>query len=319
VTGPDLAASTCVVLALVGVALDAGALPLPGAGFGALWLHIAAAVSLACAAWRLGGFSRPLAWSTPLDGLILASLAIATVGMFAGSERDSLASWFWQVLACSGVYVGIVPLLRRSPRGRRVVWGAIAVVCFVLGAHALWASTAGLGRLSEQAALADRRWAGSHVLAKTVAFVTLVAMGRALERGSAPLWRVAVLVGGLGTALHAAGGGFGLAPEALSRLDDPLYFSSASVTFLLAIRVARLGWTLRRGRPDEVNRWRGVAVAMVAVGVTSLLGESTGGEALRTLAVLLAAVVVAEGTAPSATRENAPVRAAEPAELEHAA
>jgi hypothetical protein len=283
-----------------------------------MWLHFAAIACLLWAATRRGALRDLSTWSTPFDGLVFAMLGVAGAQLLPPNGSPVAESWFWQVVGCAATYLGLTSVLRRDPDALDAAWVAFAAVAVALGLHAVWACTGGLDQLARQSALADARWAGTHALAKGLALATMLTLGRALERHSSPGWRLAALVGALGSLLHAATDGFGLGPDALAQLDEPLHFSMVCVTMLLAVRVARMGWELRRERAGQVERWRLFAVAVSGVGLASVFGGSTGGEPLRVLAAIAAATVVADRALPRANgKRAAPID--EPAPLSRAA
>jgi hypothetical protein len=281
----------CVALVPAAVLLDAWRSP-PAAG-GLMWLDLAA---LACLGWAVaqpGALRDAEAWTTPLNGLVIALLAIVTVAAIPGGGTGEAASRLGQVLACSGIYLGLASVMRRDARAVESVWRALGVVAVVLGLHALWAATSGFPQLAVQAGAVDARWCGRQTLARALLFLTLATAGRAAERGASPGWRLAWLVGAAGVGIHAAGGGFVFESRALARLDEPLYFSTASVTFMVAVVLAHEAWRLARSHPAEVMRWRCMAAAMAVLGVSGVLGGSSGGEGVRSLVAIAGAAVVA--------------------------
>jgi len=286
------------------------------AGAGPLWLEIAAAVLLAAAVIagpRARGWE---AWSTPLDGRILAGIAVAVLQALPSRPDGFGVLWLRQMLACGGAYYAFVVLLRRRPDAVDALWVGFPVAAVALGVHALWAATQGLQRLAIHSAIADTHWGSHHGLAKALAFATLVTAGRAWERDVAPAWRVSALVGVAGCVMHAATGGLGLGASALARLDDPLYFSSTCVTMLLVLALVRLAWDQRRERPGQAWRWRMLAAAFGGLVVFGLFGETSGGEGVRALAVLGATLAVIAREAPA---PGGPDSSGELAPLAHAA
>jgi hypothetical protein len=285
--------------------LDGWRALLPGAPAAVTWLDLAAAACLVWAALQRHAWRGLDAWSTPFDGLVLAMLALAAVGALnegpAGVETQLLR----QVVACAGAFYGLAFVLRSTPGYAEFAWRALAVTAAVTGAHAVWTATAGLGVLAHQATAMDARWTGSHGLAGTLAFATLVTGGRALERQALAPWRLAFLVGVIGLAAHATAGSLALGPLSLARLDAPMHFSTACVTWLFASALARAAWVLRKERRPEAWRWRTLALALAGFGAASVLGDGSGGEGVRALAVVAAGAILG---APS---EVGPVREVE--------
>ena len=285
---------------VLGVALAAAADAWRPPGLGRLlWLDVAA---LACLAWALWPPDRLRAtrWRTPVDGRVLAAIAVSALAVVAAPAVDGPRQWLRQILAGAAIYYALASRLRRGADAPERVWPAFAAAAFALGGHALWSATAGLAHLARDASAADRNWAAEHGLAKTLCVATVLCAGRAAERGTRPVWRVATVVGALGFGLHARCGGVGLTSAALARLEDPLYFSTIAIVLLVLWSFARMAWKLGRQRPDEAPRWRAVAVAFAAVAGLGVLGGTSGGEGLRTLAFLAGALVVATREAPAA-------------------
>jgi hypothetical protein len=129
------------------------------------------------------------------------------------------------------------------------------------------------------------------------------------------VWRLAALIAGIGAALHLAAGGAGLGARALARLDDPVFFSTLSLTLLLSVGIAREAWALGRARPNEAGRWRAIAIATGLIALGGALGEASGGEGVRML-VGLGAVAVMTVRALPAAAAAVPERAAQPLPVE---
>jgi hypothetical protein len=306
--------TACVVLAAAAVLLD-GIAPLPRTPGASLhWLDLAAVACLAFGVdWR--ALRTGADDGTPIDGLLLGALAVSAVQAWAGAGRDGSGALLTQLLAGSGVYFGLTRALRRVPSAVETLWHSLAALAVVLGLHAVWAATGGLAGLARQGVSVDQAWAGRHTLAKALAFLSLVLAGRALEHRSAPVWRLAALIAGIGAALHLAAGGAGLGARALARLDDPVFFSTLSLTLLLSVGIAREAWALGRARPNEAGRWRAIAIATGLIALGGALGEASGGEGVRML-VGLGAVAVMTVRALPAAAAAVPERAAQPLPVE---
>lgn len=316
---PALVSGTCVVLVPIAVACDAwGGRWIHHAG-GMLWLDVAALAALAWALAQPGAIRDREAWRTPVDGLVMASLAVAAVRALPAQPGSLEVAWWRHVLACAGLFFGLSFVLRRFTAAIEVVWVTFAATAAALGLHAISAVLTGAPHLRAVIAAADARWAGEHVLARALLLATCAIAGRAFERGASPWWRLAVAVGAAGLALHAVVGGFGLGPAALARLDDPLYFSVISVTLLLAVAVAREAMRHRGAWRGRRWRWTLLGATCAGTGVLTLLGEGAGGEAVRALATLAAAAVVA-APRPEAGAEVLPLPdAQEPETMQRAA
>ena len=301
------------MLAALFVLLDAAA-PLPAWAHGVRWIDL---TGLGCLAWGVdwGAWRRGEHEGTPLDGLLLGAIAFGLAQAIATSGRDGGAEVLVQALAGSAMFVGLTSALRRTPAAIETTWRALAVAGVAIGAASVWGgATGGLAGLARQEALADARWVGHHALAKSAAFLTLALAGRAFERDAAPVWRLATLLAATGAVLHAVAGGYGLGEQSLARLDDPVFFSSLSLTLLLVVAVSRGAWDVARERRRESRRWRVLALATAAVGVGGVLGGASGGEGARMFVGLAAAVVVAvtgvAEPAVAAVPEAAPAAAA---------
>lgn len=290
--------ATCAPAAIVFASLLDAAAPAGGPLRDApLWLDLAGLAALGLAA-----FARPRGpWKTPFDGRIAAGLAVSVTQCFAPQLGGAGVVWLHQMLACGLAYYGTVALIRQAPASREAMWRVFAFAAVALTAHALWAATSGATRLVQLSAVADRAWAADHGLVRALMFATVVTAGRALEPASAPPWRLAALLGTVGVALHLAVGGIGLTSNLLARLDDPVYFSAMCVLLLLLAGLARAAWLTRIARRAEATRWRTMALAFTLLGFESAYGATTGGEGLRVLATVAAALIVTTAEAPADT------------------
>jgi hypothetical protein len=293
--------------------LDGWCAPLATIAPAVAWLDLAALACLAWAALQPGALRDGEHWSTPFDGLLLSVVALATIGALQEHGTGPATVLLRQSLACGGAFVGLAFLLRRTPGGAEFAWRALAWTTAGMGAHALWAATGGLDALARQSHLVDLRWSGSHGLTRMLAFATVATAGRAAEPQAPAGWRLAFLVGAAGVAVHAVSGGFAIDPLSLARLDAPMEFSAACVTWLLAAALARGAWDLRKERRAEAWRWRMLAGATAGLGLASVLGDGSGGEGVRALAVLAAVTMLgspevpAEAAEPGVEDETAPL------------
>ena len=285
--------------------LDGRRAPLPGIVPAVTWLDLAAAACLTWAAAQRGAWRDRGQWSTPFDGPVLAMLALATVGALNEGSAGRQPHVLQQLAACAGAFYGLAFVLRRTPGSAEFAWRALALTAGAMGAHALWTASAGFGALAHQAQGVDARGIGSHALAGMLAFATLASAGRALERQATAAWRLAFVVGAAGLAAHAAVGGFAIDPLSLARLDAPMNFSTACITWLLASALARGAWALRRERRAEAWRWRMLAAATVGIGAASVFGDGSGGEGVRVLAVLAAVATLGSPSEADSVRNMA--------------
>jgi len=299
------------VAALLAALVDALGVPAPGVLAPVHWLELAALAGLVVAALRrdAGGREGP-EWGTSLDGRVVALLAVLLLAALPGRERSPGAIELRFVLAGVAVYYALAVLVARDPRACEVAWRVFPAAAGVLGLHALWAATAGLERVAAVSAAADAAWHGHHTLATTLLFATLLTLGRALERGAAPAWRLAALVGATGSGLHLAAAGSPFQADSVSRLEDPLGFSTAIVTVMVLHGLGRMAWAMSRERRWEAARWWGTMAGTTFLGAGVLFRPGPPGEGLVVLAVACAALVVAAAAAPPAALPAATVEPA---------
>ena len=303
---PALAAG----LALV---LD-GLRPMPhaGDGPGLLWLDVTA---LLCAGWALSGPRRARRgeWRTPIDGRVMAGLVLAVLHALGTGGPAGTVLCLRHTVAAGACFYALTARLRRDPRAPDAVWPAFAVVLLALSVFALGHATQGLLALHAACRDVDLRWASRFGPAKTLVLVTLLCIGRASEPSARALWRVTALAGALATSLCTLVGGAGLRVSSLAGLDEPFYFGTSIVAFMLLASLSRMAWQLSRERAEEAGRWRASALMFPLVAGLLLFGGGTGGEGVRVVAGLAAAVVISARIAPRAAsaRPGAP-RAVEP-------
>ena len=282
------------------VVLDACWPLAPGSGtLGLLWLDLAA---LACIGWALLGPRRAGArdWPTPLDGRIVAGLVLALLHVIATRGSGEPVQWFHQVAACGACYYALSARLRRDPLAPDVIWPSFALVVIALSTFTLARATQGAASLAEASRAVDLNWASHQGLAKALLLGSVLCAGRAVEPGARSLWRVTALTGALVTVLHVATGGLGLGIASLAGLDEPFYFGTSIIAFMLFSGFARMAWLLARERPAEAARWRAAALAFLVVVALLLFGGTSGGEGVRGLSALAGAAVIAATLAPRA-------------------
>jgi len=306
------------LLPALALALDA-AYPLPGGwrvGAGAahaaepvlLWLDLAA---IACLVWALSGRpSRRGDWRTPLDGRIVAGFVLAVLHVVRTGGQPEPVQWLRQIAASGACFYALSARLRREPRAPDAIWPAFALIVLGLSALVLAQATHGLPAVVQATSWVDGRWVSQHGLAKALLLGTVLCAGRAAEPGARAMWRVTALVGAVSCVVCAFAGGVGLRLASLASLDEPFYFGTTIVAMLFLFGLARMAWELARERGDEAGRWRATALAFPLIAVLLVLGGTTGGEGLRTIAGLAGAAVIA-GRASATARARA--RAATPA------
>ncbi len=301
----------CCAALLPGIALVLDAVwPLrPGEGaLGPLWLDLAA---LLCLAWAaLGpGRARWGDWATPMDGRAVAGLLLGLLHVIEQGGAGPPMQWLHQISAVGVCLYALAAKLRRNPFAPDAIWPSFAVVTLALSTFTLAHVTGGTSALAAASAAVDVAWASHAGLAKTLMIVTVLCAGRAAEPGARPLWSVTALTGALAVLLHGLSGGLGLGISTLASLDEPFYFGTSIVAFMLLLGLARAAWQLVRDRPAEAARWRATAVAFVLVVVLLVFGGATGGEGVCTVTVLGAAATIASTLAPRAIARAIPARA----------
>ncbi len=283
-----------------------------GTDHGVLWLDLAA---LSCLVWALAGPQRTRRrdWETPVDGRVLSGFVLAVLHVVHLGGAAEPVLWLHQLAAAGLCFYTLSAKLRREARAPDAVWPAFALIALALSAFTLWNATAGVPGLAGATQALDARWGSTQGLAKTLVLATLLCTGRASERSARALWRVTALIGTLACVLLGLVGGMGLTVSWLARLDEPFYFGTSIVAFLLLGAMARLAWNLARERPEEAGRWRATAILFPSVAALLLFGGTTGGEGVRLIVALAGAAVTAARLAPRAAVKRPDVPAvAEP-------
>lgn len=284
----------CVVV--LAALLDAWDRPVPGGPV--LWLDLAALLTVGWALLEPGAVWKLDGWLTPYDGRVFAGLALAMLTVIATPGSASHAALLHQLLPAGACYYAFTGRLRHDARGPDVLWLPFGIAAAGLGVLVLGAFLRGPLAFAQATAAADAAWAAQDGLGKALVFATVTSAGRAVERAAGPAWRIAALLGAAGCVACGLAGGIPLDTHALARLDEPMYFSTTAVTLLLLVPLTRSAWLLRRERPHEAGRWGALSLGFAMVALITVLGESTGGEGLRLLAVLGGAAVVTGHDAP---------------------
>lgn len=288
----------CAIAVVLAVALDALGHEWNVLGVHVQWLEVAALGCLGGAMAMPGAFRDRRAWRTPLDGRVLGGLLLATVQLVPVAGGASPAFPLRQLLACVAVYYGMAAQVRRHPEAVERLWDVFALAGVGASLHALLAVTSGLGALRASSVAADTGWGAQAGLFKSLLFLVVLFVGRATESRASRLWAALATIGAVALVLLGLAGGSGLDSAALARLDDPLHFSSIVVLMLVLSGLLQGAWNLRRARSEQAARWRGAGAAVVALGVIAVFGGASGGEGLRALATLLAALLVAAPETP---------------------
>lgn len=311
---PIARALWCWPALIAGVALVLDALwPLMpgGGGLRPLWLDLAALVCLASALLGPGRAKRK-EWATPIDGPIVSGLVLAALHVVRLGGATEPVLWLRQVTAAGVCYYALAAQLKREPRAPDAMWPAFAVMLLALSVVALGRATQGVAALQAACREVDVHWASRFGLGKSLMLLTLLCIGRASEPGARALWRVTALTGTVASALCVTAYGAGLGVASLASLDEPFYFGTSIVAFMLLASLSRMAWRLTRERPEEAGRWRAATLMFPLVAGLLLFGGTTGGEGVRAVAALAGAVVIAARVAPRvAVRRLGPPRAAE--------
>jgi len=299
------------------VLLDGFAVRLPGLAAGVRALELVAFAGVVAALVRFGRARDAGRWGTPVDGRIVALLLVLFFAALPGRPAPPGAIELRLVFAGAALYYALARMAADAPDGAEAVWPVFPAAAAALGLHALWAATAGLDGLRDAARAGDDAWRGQGAVASATVFATLLALGRALERGATPAWRLAALVGAVGGGLHAAASGLPFRTASLGRLEDPLGFSTAVVTCLVLHAFGSMAWGLRRERRREAPRWWGAMAGTTFLGAGVLFRPGPPGEGLVLLTVACGAMLVAARSQPAAA-VRAPA-APQPTELRRAA
>lgn len=291
-------------VALLAALLDACAVAVPGPVAALRWLELAVLAGLLAAnVLRLfDGAQR--AWRTPLDGRLAAMLAVLLIAAVPRRGEPWDIEGLRVAVTGAGAFYAIHMLVAGRGAARVAAGRTFPIAAVALGLHALWAATSGLSNLAAVAATADQRWHSAHGLAAVTLLATVLTLARATERGAPPAWRLAAVVGVVGSALHVAAlgqpsAGAPLDLRSLVHLDDPLDFSAALVMAIVLHRLGRTAWTLRGGRSVEAGRWWGAIGVIALLGAGLVFGLGAPGEGVVLVAAVVSALISASHSALS--------------------
>lgn len=300
----------------IGLALVLDAVfPLAGAAgaFKLLWLDLAALATLAWAVLGPRQARRP-GWATPIDRTIISGLVLAVLHVLRLHGADEPVLWLRQIAAAGLCYYALAAGLRRDPHRPGDVWPVFAAVLLALSAYAIGWASVGVAALRTASLRLDWNWLSRFGLVKALMALTLLCVGRACEPGARAPWRAIAVTGTVACTLCLVLGGAGLSVAFLASLDEPFYFATSIVAFMLLAGLSRMAWQLTRERPEEAGRWWGATVMFPLIAGLLLFGGTTGGEGVRAIVALAGASVIAARVAPrAAARRPAATRAAEPA------
>ena len=161
-------------------------------------------------------------------------------------------------------------------------------------------ATQGASALVATCRQVDLHWVSRFGLAKTLMLLTCLCGGRASEHGAPAWWRVTALAGVVACALCVMLDGVGLGVASLASLDEPFYFGTSIVAFMLLASLSRMAWLQSRERPEHAGRWWGATLMFPLIAGLLLFGGTTGGEGVRAIAALAGAAVIAARVAPRA-------------------
>src|SRR5262249_45504369 len=159
------------------VVLDAvWPLPTTAPGRGFIWLDLAA---LGCLAWAALGPGRAHRrdWRTPVDGRVMAGLALAVLHALRTGGDPEPVLWLRQIAASGLCFYALAARLRREPRSPDAIWPGFAWLVLALSAYALGHATQGMPALTQAALDVDLRWTSVHGLAKALLIGTLLCAG----------------------------------------------------------------------------------------------------------------------------------------------
>ena len=283
-------------------------------GHSLLWLDLAALGCLGFAA--LGARrARRRDWATPVDGCVLSGFVLAALHVVSQHGADEPVMWLRQIAATGLFYYALSARLRREPNAPDAVWPAFAMIVLALSAFALGSATGGVASLVRASQQVDAHWVSHFGLVKTLMLSSLLCVGRASEPGARALWRVTALIGVVVTALCTFVVGTGLGVASLASLNEPFYFCTSIIAFLLLANLARMAWQLAHDRPAEAGRWRAAAATFPVIAGLLMFGGTTGGEGVRAMLGLASVAVIAARLAPrgaAATPVPSRARAEEP-------
>lgn len=300
------------LIAGVALVLDALWSLLPRAGaLGLSWLDLAA---IACLGWALlgSGRARRSEWATPMDSRIASGLVLAMLHVVRLGGAPESVLWLRQLAAAGVCYYALAVQLKREPRAPDAVWPVFAVVLLALSVYALGYATQGVAALQRACRDVDLHWSSQYGLGKSLLLLTLLCAGRASEPDARALWRVTSLIGAGASALCVTAYGAGLGVASLASLDEPFYFATSIVAFMLLASLSRMAWRVARERAEEAGRWRAAMLMFLLIAGLLLFGGTSGGEGVLAIAAIAGAVVIAASVATRpASRRLGPPRVAE--------
>jgi len=242
---------------------------------------------------RAVGLGRPLLPRTPVDGLVIATLAGFTVSMFLPGARGRTLMDLKHFLVLVVVFYATTTVASR-PRGSRWVWIAFPLASALIGLHAMLELGRGGKGFGAAVRVADLVWGSRHGVFNTLLVALPVSAGLALSAGQSRArvaWMLAAVAGALGLGIHLAFGGVFADLRLSGRAWTPHDLCRTGLAWITLSTVGWLALRVRAGRLHEGPRWLAVTLTFALFAVLELAGSMLSGPALALLAVASGLVV----------------------------
>jgi len=242
---------------------------------------------------RAVGLGRPLLPRTPVDGLVIATLAGFTVSMFLPGARERTLMDLKQFLVLVVVFYATTTVASR-PRGSRWVWIAFPLASALIGLHAILELGRGGNGFGAAVRVADLVWGSRHGVFNALLVALPVTAGLALSAGQSRarvVWMLAAVAGAAGLGIHLARGGVFADLRLSGRAWTPHDLCRTGLAWITLSIVGWLALRVRAGRLHEGPRWLAVTLTLGLFGALELAGSLLSGPALALLAVASGLVV----------------------------
>ncbi len=242
---------------------------------------------------RAVGLGRPLLPRTPVDGLVIATLAGFTVSMFLPGARERTLMDLKQFLVLVVVFYATTTVASR-PRGSRWVWIAFPLASLLIGLHAILELGRGGNGFGAAVRVADLVWGSRHGVFNALLVALPVTAGLALSAGQSRarvVWMLAAVAGAAGLGIHLARGGVFADLRLSGRAWTPHDLCRTGLAWITLSIVGWLALRVRAGRLHEGPRWLAVTLTLGLFGALELAGSLLSGPALALLAVASGLVV----------------------------
>jgi hypothetical protein len=230
------------------------------------------------------GLKQPLLPRTPVDGMVVAVLALFGIGLLSGQPSGQPMLDFKRIAVRIVAFYATTTVASR-PRGSRWVWVAFPLVCALLGVHAVWARTQGPDALAQQSALTDAAWGAQHGLVNILLVALPISFGLSLNAGQLParvVWMLASLCGAVALTLHTSDA----AAIALPATHWNGWLITRTVfACVVLLTMARLALEVRTNRPHESPRWVAMAATFTGFAGLQLIWPVVTGPAVLLLVV----------------------------------